>query len=99
MCEKAHFTVVKKTLLFFCEDKVDEISKKRDGKYKEKNVSLSLNEDELLSEKVRYDKSSKSYKEKDVIKNAWTKTAEELDYIEDGTSIMNSFTVYVPCGN
>ena len=68
------------------------------------NVSLSLNEDELLSEKVRsypclYDKSSKSYKEKDVIKNAWTKIAEQLDFIEDGTSIMNSFTVYVPCGN
>ena len=52
---------------------------------RKKNVSLSLNEDELLSEKVRsyrclYDKSSKSYKEKDVIKNAWTKIAEELDY-------------------
>ena len=46
-----------------------------------------------------YDKSSKSYKEKDVIKYAWTKIAEELDFIEDGTSIMNSFTVYVPCDN
>ena len=71
---------------------------------REKNVSLSLNEDELLSEKVRsypclYDKSSKSYKEKDVVKNGWTKIAEELDFIEYGTSIMNSFTVYVPCGN
>ena len=68
---------------------------------RKKNVSLSLNEDELLSESYPclYDKSSKSYKEKDVMKNAWTNIAEELEFIEDGTSIMNSFTVYVPSVN
>ena len=50
---------------------------------------LSLQEDELLSEEVRsfpcvYDKSQKGYKEKDVVRNAWSKVAEKLDFIEDG---------------
>ena len=45
---------------------------------RKKNGSLSLNEDELLSEKVRsypclYDRSSKSHKEKDVIKKCLDK--------------------------
>ena len=56
---------------------------------KKKNVSLSLREDEILSEKVRlypclYDKSHKSYKEKDVVQNAWQEIAEELEFITDG---------------
>ena len=44
---------------------------------------LSLQEEELLSEEVRffpylYDKTQKSYKEKDVVRNAWNSVAETL---------------------
>ena len=31
-----------------------------------------------------YDKSEKSYKERDVNKNAWSKVAEELNFLQNG---------------
>ena len=52
-------------------------------------MSLSLQEEELLAHVVKgipvlYDKTSRGYKEKDVVINAWKKVAERLDFIENG---------------
>ena len=56
-------------------------------------ASLSLQEEEILSEKVKqfpvlYDKTVKGYKEKDVVKNAWNKVAESLDFVENSKIIL-----------
>ena len=58
-----------------------------------KMASLSLQEEEILSEKVKqfpvlYDKTVKGYKEKDVVKNAWNKVAESLDFVENSKIIL-----------
>ena len=52
-------------------------------------ASLSLQEEEMLAERVKevpalHDKQAKSYKEKGVVKNAWGKVAENLDFVENG---------------
>ena len=52
-------------------------------------MSLSMKEEEQLSEKVKeypvlYDKAAKEYREKDAVKNAWRSFAETLDFGEDG---------------
>ena len=49
----------------------------------------SLNEEEMLAEKVKqypvlYDKQCKGYKEKDAVGNAWTAVANELEFAENG---------------
>ena len=51
--------------------------------------SLCLAEEERLAEVVKvfpclYDKTTKGYKEKDVVANAWNSVAEQLNFIEDG---------------
>ena len=56
-------------------------------------ASLSLQEEEILSEKVKqfpvlYDKTVKGYKKKDVVKNAWNKVAESLDFVENSKIIL-----------
>ena len=48
-----------------------------------------LNEDEILVEKVKkfrclYDKSSRSYWDGGVVRNAWVEIAEKLEFLEDG---------------
>ena len=55
---------------------------------------LSLQEEEMLAEKVKpypalYDKRVKGYKEKDVVRNAWTKVAEKPDLVENGNTFLN----------
>ena len=52
-------------------------------------MSLSIKEEEQLSEKVKefpvlYDKAAKGYREKDAVNNAWRSAAETLDFAEDG---------------
>ena len=52
-------------------------------------MSLSIKEEEQLSEKVKefpvlYDKTAKGYREKDAVNNAWRSVAETLDFAEDG---------------
>ena len=51
-------------------------------------MSLSITEEEQLSEKVKefpllYSKIAKGYKEKDAVNNAWRSVAETLDFAED----------------
>ena len=51
-------------------------------------MSLSIKEEEQLSEKVKEfpvlrDKAAKRYREKDVINNAWRSGAEALDFAKD----------------
>ena len=50
---------------------------------------LSLEQEEILAETIRsykilYDKSSKGYKEKDAVVNAWNDVAEKLEFTESG---------------
>ena len=52
-------------------------------------MSLSIKEEEQLSEKVKelpvfYGKAAKGYKEQDTVNNAWRSVAEALDFAEDG---------------
>ena len=59
-------------------------------------ASLTLQEEEILSEKVKqfpvlYDKTVKGYKEKDVLKNAWDKVAESLDFVENSKNILYTY--------
>ena len=56
-------------------------------------LSLSLQEEEILAEKVKqfpvlYDKTVKGYKEKDIVKNAWDNVAESLDFVENSKNIL-----------
>ena len=51
---------------------------------------LALADEERLSEKVKmypclYDKTTKGYKEKDVLQNSWNAVAELYEFVEDGT--------------
>ena len=51
--------------------------------------SLSIQEEEILMEQIwnypcLYDKSKMSYKERDVNKNAWSKVALKLAFIQNG---------------
>ena len=55
---------------------------------KSRLASLSLEENEQLSEVVREflclcDKSKKEYKDKNVVKNAWKQVAEKLNFLSD----------------
>ena len=48
--------------------------------------SMSIQEEEILMEQLKiypclYDKSEKSYKERNVNRNAWSKVAERLDFL------------------
>ena len=48
-----------------------------------------LNEDEILAEEVKkfhcfYDKSSRSYQERNTVRNALVEVAENLKFLEDG---------------
>ena len=61
----------------------------------EKLKSLDMQDEEELAEEVRlypclYDKSTKGYKEKYVVANAWTKVAELLSFVENGKKITNN---------
>ena len=52
-------------------------------------MSLSIKEEEQLSEKVKelpvlYDKAAKRYKEKDAVNNTRRSVAETLDFGKDG---------------
>ena len=52
-------------------------------------MSLSIKEEEQLSEKVKefpalYDKAAKRYKQKDAVNNVWRRVAETLDVAGDG---------------
>lgn len=60
-------------------------------------ASISLQEEEMLSEKVKkypvlYDKQCKGYKEKDAVENAWTAVAKELEFVENGEIITSVHT-------
>ena len=48
-------------------------------------AALSLQQEEILSEvriyPVLYNKTEKGYREKDVVRNAWSKVAEKLEYV------------------
>ena len=51
-------------------------------------MSLSIKEEEQLSEKVKefpvlYDKAAKENKEKDAVNNVWRSAEESLDFVED----------------
>ena len=53
---------------------------------------LALANEERLSEKVKmytclYDKTTKGYKEKDVLQNSWNVVAELHKFVEDGTCL------------
>ena len=53
---------------------------------------LALADEERLSEKVKmypclYDKTTKGYKEKDVLQNSWNAVAELLEFVEDSTCL------------
>ena len=55
---------------------------------RKKGTSLTLGEDEVLTERVAsypclYEKICKEHKEKDVVENAWKKVAEELDFTDN----------------
>ena len=48
-----------------------------------------LNENEILAEEVKmfpclHDKGSRSYWERDVVRNTWVENAEKLEFLEDG---------------
>ena len=48
-----------------------------------------LNEDEILAEEVKkfpclYGKSSRSYRDRGVVRNAWVEVAKKLNFLEDG---------------
>ena len=48
-----------------------------------------LNEDEILARKVKkypclYDKSSRSYQDRLVVRNSWVEVAKKLEFLEDG---------------
>ena len=50
--------------------------------------SLSIQKEELLMEEIRsylclFDKSKMSFKEHDVNRNAWSKVAEKLNFIQN----------------
>lgn len=52
-------------------------------------TTLCLADEERLSELVKtfpslYDKTSRGYKEKEVVVNGWNKVAEQFDFMEDG---------------
>ena len=56
---------------------------------KKRSTSLTLEENERLSEAVRqfpclYDKSKKEYKDKNVVENAWKDVAKSLEFLPDG---------------
>ena len=63
--------------------------------------SFSLQEEELLCEKIRsfpvlYDKSHKGYKEKVAVENAWNEVAKEVDFVENGKiCVLNLFLMIV----
>ena len=47
-----------------------------------------LNEDEILAEEVKkfpclYDKSSRSYRDRGIIRKAWVEVAKKLEFLED----------------
>jgi hypothetical protein len=51
--------------------------------------SLCLAEEERFAEIIKlfpclFDKTTKGYKEKDVVANAWNSIAEQLEFIENG---------------
>ena len=53
--------------------------------------SLSIQVEEILMEQIRsypclYDKSKIPYKEREVNRNAWSKVAENLDFMQNGVS-------------
>ena len=48
-----------------------------------------LNKDEILAEKVKkcpclYEKGSRSYRQRDILRNASMEVAEKLEFLEDG---------------
>ena len=54
-----------------------------------RNHPFFLSQEESLAKKVKkypwlFDKSQKTYKERDVVKNAWETLSSELPFIEDG---------------
>ena len=57
---------------------------------------LLLSQEESLAEKAKkypclFDKSLKTYKEINVVKNSWEVVASELDFIEDGMQSITQF--------
>jgi len=53
------------------------------------SISLCLAEEERLAEAIKtfpclFDKTTKGYKEKHVVANAWNSVAEKLEFIEIG---------------
>ena len=54
-----------------------------DGRVKE--------DEEVRNYPCIYDKSKKSYKEKDVVKNAWENVALKLDFLQDGENFFDIF--------
>ena len=54
-----------------------------------------LNEDEILAKKVKKfpslcDKSSRSFQNRPVVRNAWVEVAEKLEFLENDISVVNS---------
>lgn len=76
--------------IFFDNSSASFLTNKEKSKMATKK-GLSLNQEEILCEKVRsypilYDKSHKGYKEKDAVENAWNELALELEFLENGKS-------------
>ena len=62
-------------------------------------ASLTLQEEQILSQEVKqfpvlYHKTVKGHKEKDVVKNAWDKVAESLDFVENSKNILYTYLLF-----
>ena len=60
---------------------------------------MALGKDELLAVAVQkyrclYDKSHRSYKEKNIVQNAWEAVADESDFVEDGKNFFCYFRYF-----
>ena len=59
---------------------------------------INIAEEEILAETVKgypclFDKTDKGYKEKDVVINAWSEVAKQLDFVENGNLFLD-FSLY-----
>ena len=68
---------------------------KKDGTNIDTMAALTLQEEKILSKKVKqhpvlYDKQLKGYREKNVVSNAWNAVAKDIEFIENGESVRSS---------
>ena len=56
-------------------------------------AALTLQEEEILCKKVKqypvlYNKQQKGYREKDEVSNTWNAVAKDIEFIENGKSVL-----------